>query len=105
MKDYKLVQKTGEEVGMFKITIVADSGDGDYVTDTDLFPKKEFEEYGLEGLRDLRSKASLRHQLRDYDNTYELPIPFNFRDGSCHTLESVTVEYLDEDGRVWTVEY
>lgn len=105
MNDYKMVKKTGEEVGMFKITIVADSNDADYVTCTDLFPKEEFEEYGLEGLRDLREKASLPHQLSDYYNEYDLPIPSNFHDGYCHTLVSVTVEFLDEEGKVWTVEY
>lgn len=101
----KLIQKKGEEVGKFKVTIVGDAGDANYVTDTELFTKEHMEEFALEGLRDLREKASLPHELSHYDNEYDLPIPSNFHDGYCHTLVSVTVEFLGEEGKVWTLEY
>lgn len=105
MGKIKMVPKTGEEVGKFKVTIVGDGGDANYMTNSELFTKEDMENFVIKGLRHLREKGSGHYQLKKYDNEYELPIPFTPQDSYCHTLESVTVEYLDEKGQVWTIEY
>lgn len=105
MEKYKLVEKTTEEKENFKVTIVADSNDGDYITEIDHYTKEVFEEYVIDGLIDLKEKGSGRHKLGKYNNKYDLSIPYNGWDGQCHTLEELIVEYTDSEGRVWSVEF
>lgn len=105
MNKFKMVPKTGEEVGKFKVTIIGDGGDANYITESELFSREEMEDFVIEGLRHLREKGTGHHQLKGYHNEFELPIPFTPQDRYCHTLENVIVEYLDENGQVWTIEY
>jgi hypothetical protein len=100
---YQLVEKTGRELDSFKVTIKADSNDADYITEVNHYSQEIFEEYIIDGLIHLRENASGHHELGDYDNPFDLDIPFNGWDGYCHTLEELTVEYIDSDGKVWDV--
>lgn len=101
---YRLKEKPSDGRMMFKVTIVADANDGDYITTIDFFPVKEFEECGADALIDLLLNYSGSHQLEKYPNEGELDIPFDGWDGYCHTLESVEVEFIDEFGKTWDVE-
>lgn len=105
MSKYKLIEKVEVELNKFKVTIVADSNDADYITETDYYSKGSFEEYILDGLIELKNSYSGRHQLKDYPNEYDLTIPHNGWDGFCHTLEELIVEYIDANGKVWSVEF
>lgn len=105
MSKYQLVEKTGKNFNKFKVTIVADSNDADYITEIDYYTQEQFDKYIIDGLIHLRENASESHQLADYDNEYDLDIPYNGWDGYCHTLIELTVEYIDESGKVWDVEF
>lgn len=102
---YTLEKKPASDLNKFIVTIKADSNDADYIATISKYSKKDFEEYVIQGLIDLREKGTGRHKLEDYDNEYDLDIPFNGWDGQCHTLESVKVEYVDENGITWVVKY
>lgn len=102
--NYKLVEKPKKDQDRpFKLTIVADSNDADYITETRRFSKKEFEERILPGLNHLHQLASESHELESYDNEFDLPLPYSDW-GSCHSLESVEVEFIDDSGKTWDVE-
>lgn len=101
--NYKLVEKPKDDYETFKVTIVADSNDGDYITETERYGKKEFEEEILLGLNHLKQTAGDEHQLSDYQNPFDLSLPFSDC-GPCHSLESISVEFLDATGKSWDVE-
>jgi hypothetical protein len=103
--EYKLVEKRGKQLNKFKVTIKADSNDADYVTETMFYGKSEFEEYIIDALVDLKYNYSGHHDLENYPNESDLYIPYNGWDGYCHTLEELTVEFIDGDGKVWDVEF
>jgi hypothetical protein len=104
MGKYNLVKKQPKDLNKFKVTIVADSNDGDYITTNATYTKEDFEEYVIDGLIDLKGHSG-HYQLQTYSNEYDLEIPFNGWDGFCHSLKEVIVEYTDENGEVFTVEY
>lgn len=102
--NYKLVEKPKKDQDRpFKLTIVADSNDADYITETRRFSKEEFEERILPGLNHLKQHGSENHELEAYDNEFDLPLPYSDW-GSCHSLESVEVEFIDDSGKTWDVE-
>ena len=101
---YKLVEKKSDRTETFIITIVADSNDADWVTEKMEFNKEEFEEI-LPALVDLKENFSGSHELENYTNPMELDIPYNGYDGYCHTLYELTVEYIDENGKIYDVEF
>lgn len=99
---YKLVEKQSDMRNIFIVTLVGDANDGDYVTETMYLNKDEFEEI-LPALDDLKDNYSGSEQLEDYPNEMELEIPFNGFDGHCHTLAELSVEYIDENGKIFDV--
>lgn len=102
---YELVEKKVNKKDVFKVTIRADSNDADYITETEYYIKEDFEEYALKAVKDLRDNYGGSHELEDYPNEYDLSIPFNGWDGYCHSLEELSVEYIDKDGKIWDVKY
>lgn len=102
MANYTLVPKKGESLNTFIVTIVADSNDADYITETMYFDKEGFEEI-LPELANLRDNYGKNHQLEKYPNPMDLDIPFNGWDGYCHSLESLDVEYIDGEGKIFEV--
>lgn len=104
MNKYRMKEKVSDDINKFKVTIKADSNDGDYIIETSTYGMKEFDEYVIDGLIDLKNNYSDRHQLSDYPNDHDLNIPYNGWDGYCHTLTELIVEYIDANGRVWDVE-
>lgn len=103
MISYKLAPKRKDYFNMFKVTIVGDSNDADYITTTRWYSKSIFESQIINGLNDLNKKASDSYELREYENEYGLELPHSDWD-ICHSLESVSVEYVDEEGVSWDVE-
>jgi hypothetical protein len=103
MEKYQLIEKTGKELNSFKVTIVADSNDGDYITEINHYDQETFDKYIIDGLIHLQENASESHELENYDNPFDLDIPYNGWDGYCHTLEELIVEFIDDDGKVWEV--
>lgn len=105
MNKYQLVEKADRNLENFKVTIVADSNDGDYMTEVTYYSKEVFEEYVIDGLIDLKNNYSGEHELSKCPNEYELDIPYNGWDGYCHTLKELIVEYIDKNGKVWDVQF
>lgn len=105
MSKYKLVKKDDKDYNQFKVTIKADSNDADYITSINFYSKKDFDDYVADGIIHLLEHGSGYHELEDYNNEYDLNIPYNGWDGFCHTLSYVRVEYVDENGITWDVEF
>ena len=104
MRFYKLVEKSASNVDRFKLTIEADSNDGDYVTEYEYYSKGEFEDL-IDEIANLRDNFGEDQELVDYPNELDLPIPYNGFDGYCHTLVILRVEYIDSEGKIWDVEF
>jgi hypothetical protein len=100
MSKYELVKKPISNRNQFKVTIVADSNDADYITEINTYSKDSFERYVLDGLIDLKNNFSDDNQLEKYRGSAEVPYSEH---GRCHSLESISIEYTDEDGTVWDV--
>ncbi|MBT2759974.1 hypothetical protein [Paenibacillus sp. ISL-20] len=105
MGEYKLVAPDQKDRNKFVVTVVADSNDADYITTINTYTKPFFEETIVHDLIDLLKNYSGRHKLRNYDGEYE-DLPYNPNDeyGRCHTLESIKVKYVDNEGFTWNVE-
>ncbi|UGO47972.1 hypothetical protein PQE72_gp158 [Bacillus phage vB_BanS_Skywalker] len=101
MADYMLVEKKDHNRNQFKVTITGDYNDADYSTRTEYFSKKDFDENVYAEVKDLEENYSGRHELEDFNSDW-LWIPSG-NDMQCHTLDELTVEYIDEDGKVWDV--
>lgn len=101
---YQLVEKGSKLRETFVVTIIGDSNDADYVTETMHFNEEDFEEI-LPELANIRNNYGKNHQLEDYPNPMDLYVPFNGNDGYCHSLEKLTVEYIDHKGKIWDVEF
>jgi hypothetical protein len=100
---YKLIEKPNKELDSFKVTIVGDANDGDYVTTIRSYPKDKFEQKILPDLIELRDNYSKEYKLPDFETGW-LDIPYGEYD-CCHSLEQLSVEYTDKDGKVWNVEF
>ena len=103
MVKYELVEKVEKEIEKFRVTIVADSNDADYITTISYYSKEAFEGYILNGLTVLRLNHTGSHKLKDFNNHFDLDIPHDGYDDYCHTLEELSVEYIDFSCKVWTV--
>jgi hypothetical protein len=104
MEKYKLSKQPQENRNKFIVTIKADSNDADYVTESEFFTKKSFDDYVVDELINLKTNYGGHHMLKDYPNDGDLSIPFNGYDGYCHTLESLDIKYVDENGETWNDE-
>lgn len=105
MSKYTLEKKPESERNKFIVTIKADSNDANYITKVEKYSKKDFDEYVIDALIDLKQNYSGSHELENYPNEHDLPIPFNGWDGYCHTLETLYVQYVDEEGVVLDVRF
>lgn len=105
MEKFNLVGKPQRERDKFIVTVKADSNDGDYMTERTAYTPDQFERR-IPYLIDLIDNYSGSHKLETYRNEGELDLPYNeYGDyGMCHTLEEVTIEYVDNDGITWDVE-
>lgn len=101
---YQLVEKRSENLNTFIVTIVADGNDADDVTETMFYTKDHFENIVKE-LANLRDNYSKGRQLRNYPNEEGFCIPDDGWACPCHTLVKLTVEYVDEDGKIWDVNF
>lgn len=101
---YQLVEKGSELRETFVVTIIGDSNDADYVTETMNFNEEGFEEV-LPELSNILNNFNDSGKLGEYENPMDLYIPFNGHDGYCHSLEKLTVEYIDHKGKIWDVKF
>jgi len=100
---YTLSEKVSNMRDTFVVRIKADSNDADYMYSTMRFGKFEFEAR-IRELVNLQVNYGGSHELENYPNPMDLNIPYNGWDGNCHTLEELTIEYIDENGKVFDVE-
>lgn len=100
MSKYTLTKKPAVEG--FKVTIVADSNDADYITTINTYTKADFEDGIIDELIDLQTNHSGHYQLESFEYGY-LQMPFC--EHGCHSLESIEVEYTDAEGNVWDVSF
>ncbi|MGG3045706.1 hypothetical protein ABEO76_21505 [Bacillus anthracis] len=101
MSKYELVRKSTTELGRFKVTIVADSNDADYITTINTYSKETFDKHIVDELIDLQNNYGESHQLRNFEEGW-LDIPCGDID-RCHSLKSVNVEHIDDKGIAWDV--
>ena len=102
MNKYKLIKPTNKGK-IFTVTMEADSNDGDYITATSDYTELEFEEIVDELIR-LKKYYSDSHQFEDFYNTeYNIDIPYS-EYGRCHTLSSIEIYCIDENGQYFEVE-
>ncbi|PFT50844.1 MULTISPECIES: hypothetical protein [Bacillus cereus group] len=99
MSKYSLTKRPAVEG--FKVTIVADSNDADYITTINTYTKSEFEDGIIDELIDLQENHSGHYELEKFHYDH-LQIPYGDMD-ICHTLSSIDVEYTDAEGNVWDV--
>jgi hypothetical protein len=105
MSKYQLTKKV-DGLETFKVTIRADKNDGDYLTTIHHYSKKRFEEGLIDELIELKKILNVDYALLEYSENGYADVPFDTETGeNCHTLEELTVEYIDRDGLLWTVEF
>jgi len=101
---YKLKKFKGN---VFIVTIVADANDAQYVTTIEHYDEEEFLEIEPY-LKDLMINGSVRGSLREWasqsDASEWIEIPWDGWDGYCHSLESISIEYIDENSISYSVE-
>lgn len=100
MSNYTLEPIT-EELNKFTVTIIADSNDADYITTINTYSKDVFEDHVANGLTELLQNYSDRHKLEEYEGDFD-DIPYG-EYGRCHTLESIDIKYVDENGLTFNV--
>lgn len=106
MENYKLVQPQNKERNKFIVTVTADSNDADCITTINTYTKPFFEETIVYDLIDLlQNYSEPPHTLNEYDGEYE-DLPYNPNDdyGRCHSLESIDIKYVDDNGFTWNIE-
>ena len=102
MRKYKMTKKECE--GLFRVTMTADLNDADYMTDVTEYTEDEFEGV-LDELIEINELVGVDNAIYDYETSYEVNIPFEGQSGqSCHTLESLKIEYISSDGVIYDVE-
>ena len=100
MGKYKLVQKPAKMKNKFIVTIKADSNDADYLTETETYTKRDFEQNCIDDLIELNNKYGGSYELENYQGRLVIP---STEMGYCHSLEDIKVEYVDENGHYWDV--
>lgn len=95
---YKLVKKEVKD-GIYKVSIEADSNDGDYITTNATYTKEEFEKVKLPVLIDMYLNYGGRHEFESLPSyiSEELDIPYSDW-GACHTLSDLDISYIDNSG-------
>ena len=101
-KKYKLVKNIPKE-RYYEVTIEADSNDADYIKETERYSQEEFDKI-IDDLMDLKNNYSGRHELENYFESDELPIPYTELGDKCHTLYSLAIMMYDTDGCNYIVE-
>ena len=82
----------------FEVIIKGDMNDGDYVTTREFYSEEKFDKHIIEELIELLSKHDGSYQLQSFNANY-IYIPFDGQE-HCHSLESVEVNYYDNNGSV-----
>lgn len=98
MEKYAIGEIKKSKINQFEVIIVADSNDADYITTRNFYSEKDFDNYVIDELIKLLSKHSEEYQLESFWSD-SLDIPYSDY-GCCHSLESVEVNYYDNNGSV-----
>lgn len=100
MEKYTLSKPDPEKLKHFKIVIIADANDADYLTSVSSYTKEEFDECFADQVIKLLRDYNGPHGLEkiDYKSGIDLDIPYDLDGEMCHTLESLEVTYVDENG-------
>lgn len=97
--------KKESEKDVFIIKVVADSNDGDYITDFTIVKKDDFDEKFIEEIKILEKIEGISYALENLDEVYDyyINLPYG-ENGVCHTLSEITVEYIDSNSVIYNVE-
>jgi len=102
---YTLVKRELVKEKTFRVIIVADSNDADYITEDTTYTEQEFND-SVNILIDLIKNHSGRHEFENFRNETEegyIEVPY-CEYGSCHTLKSIEITCEDVDGIIYNVE-
>ena len=102
MCKYKFEKIKAPKETYYELYINADSNDGDYVSTTETFNQKEFDEI-IDEIINLKNNYSEHGKLQSYPNEFDLSIPFNGYDDYCHTIVDIEVKMYDVDGTIYNV--
>lgn len=101
MSKYQLIEKKSSP--FFKVTITGDVNDADYLTTVREYPKTRFEKL-VDELILLKSLEGKYNEPDDMEREWLVDVPYDSESGMWpHTIESVEVEYFDENGKLWDV--
>lgn len=102
MEKYTIGEVKKDKINQFEVIIIADSNDADYITTREFYGEYVFDEYIIDELIDLIDNYSGSHELEKFcgDN---VRIPYSDW-GCCHSIESIEVNYYDNNGTVRPVE-
>lgn len=112
-----LKEKKSSRKEVFIISIQADSNDADYMNEKTIIKKDNMTDEVIDLIEKFRKIEGVGHALRlvyeDEDNEYGIKnddlfnyINIPFTDwGICHTLEDLVVEYVDENGKIFDVDF
>lgn len=111
-----LKEKKSSKRDVFIITVVADSNDADYMTETTTIKKDDMTDEIIDLIKKLDAIEYVNHALGDVDEQGEahgltsddlfshISIPHT-EWGVCHSLETFTVEYIDAEGKIFDVDF
>ena len=99
---YTIGEVKASKINQFEVIIEADSNDGDYITTRHFYSEERSDENVIEELIELLSKHGDAYELESFSENY-VDIPYSDY-GCCHSLESVEVNYYDNNGSVRPVE-
>jgi hypothetical protein len=99
VKEGYILVKQDVKSGVYKVTIEADSNDGDYIATNETYEKEEFEKEKLPLLMEMFLNHSGRHEFERLPGyiSEQLDIPHGEM-GPCHTLNSLDITYISENG-------
>lgn len=112
-----LKEKKSSLKEVFIITVQADGNDGDYMTETTKIKKDDMTDEVIDFINKLNKIKDVDYALSDIEKQGEaygltlddlmlhVYIPSTDWGDFCHTLEYLGVEYIDENGKIFDVEF
>lgn len=112
-----LKEKKSSLKEVFIITVTADSNDGDYMTERTTINKNDMTDEVIDLINKLNKIKNVDYALTDIEKQGEahgltlddlmldIYIPSTDWGDFCHTLEDFEVEYIDENGKIFDVEF
>ena len=97
MEKYTIGEVKKDKINQFEVIIVADSNDADYITTREFYDEDVFDDWVIYDLITLLRDHSEPYKLEGFNGDIYIP---HSDWGVCHSLETVEVNYYDNNGSV-----